>query len=87
MLVRALPPESVTARALHGDRADWGVTEHLLATAIDVLNAANWQRSGDKKLARPKPLPRPTDKRNRLTPDEIRDRLLDQRRRLHHRRR
>jgi hypothetical protein len=37
------------------------VTEHLLATAIDVLAAANWQRGGGKS-PRPKPLQRPDPK-------------------------
>lgn len=44
--------------SLHGDAARWGVTEHLLATTIDVLAGANWQRSGGKG-PKPKPIPRP----------------------------
>lgn len=69
-------------RSVHGDAVAWGATEHLLATAIDVLAAANWQRGGDKKAPRPKPLPRPgkviAGTRSR---DELRDRLLDLRER------
>lgn len=44
--------------ALHGDAARWGVSEHLLATAVDALLGANWQRSGGKG-AKPKPVRRP----------------------------
>lgn len=57
MLVRQLPAESATYRALGGPEASWTLSEHLLAMAVDVLRAANWQRGG--KGARPKPLPRP----------------------------
>ncbi|MEV1331121.1 hypothetical protein AB0J20_16265 [Micromonospora costi] len=44
--------------ALNGDAARWGVTEHLLATAVDALLGANWQRGGGKGQ-RPKPVKRP----------------------------
>lgn len=44
---------------MHGDDARWGLAEQLLATAVDVLQMANWQRGGDKKARRPKPIPRP----------------------------
>ncbi|WP_425591812.1 DUF5361 domain-containing protein [Actinomyces procaprae] len=40
----------------------WGLTEHLLAAAVDALNIANWQRANAGKKApspRPKPIPRP----------------------------
>lgn len=56
MLLEELPRESRVARLVN-PRAEWGATEHLLATAVDVLQMANWQRQG--KGARPKPLPRP----------------------------
>lgn len=38
--------------------AGWGITEHLLAASVDVLQGANWQRGGGKGT-KPKPLPRP----------------------------
>lgn len=44
--------------ALHGDAARWGITEHLIATAVDVLAGANWQRGGGKG-PRPQPISRP----------------------------
>lgn len=56
--VRQFPPDSATARAMDGDAAGWGASEHLLATVIDQLAAANWQRSG-KKSGKPKPMKRP----------------------------
>ena len=43
----------------HPEESLWGVTEHLLAAAVDALNAANWQRGG--KGQRPKPIRRPGD--------------------------
>ena len=59
VLLAHLPDESATRRQLIGhDFAAWGVTEHLLAAAVDVLQASNWQRGGGKGQ-RPKPLPRP----------------------------
>jgi hypothetical protein len=52
--------------------AGWTITDYLLAAAVDVLQAANWQRQGDDKAKRPLPVPRPgepaeeDDKRRRL---------------------
>lgn len=53
-----LPPTSALAKSMHGDKVEWGATEHLLASAVDALNAANWQRGGGKGK-RPKPVTRP----------------------------
>jgi hypothetical protein len=50
-------PETATCEAVHGRR--WTTTEQLLAGAVDVLQAANWQRAGKKTAAKPKPVPRP----------------------------
>lgn len=61
VLIGHLPREAATVRALVGESADWGVTEHLLAAAVDALHAANWQRSGRKGARRPKPVRRPGD--------------------------
>lgn len=46
----------------HGDAVRWSDTEHLLASILDVLAGANWQRGGGKG-ARPKPVKRPGDRR------------------------
>jgi hypothetical protein len=68
-------------RARHGE-AEWGHTEHLLASALDLLAEANWQRAGDKKQPHPKPFPRPGDRtRTQLSAADLRERLLEQRRR------
>lgn len=80
MLVRHLPPESDTARAELGPVVDWSTTDHLLANVLDVLVEANWQRAGDKKVPHPKPVERPGEKK-RMSPTEIRQRLLEQRQR------
>jgi hypothetical protein len=53
-----LPSTSALARAVHGETAEWTVTEHLLAAAVDALHAANWQRGGGKQQ-KPKPIDRP----------------------------
>jgi len=63
VLVRQLPPTSRLAREQHGDAVRWGDTEHLLAGIFDLLAGANWQRGGGKGQ-RPKPVKRPTDKKN-----------------------
>lgn len=49
-----------TALALeqNGAAVLWSITDHLLATAVDALHNANWQRGGGKGL-KPKPIPRP----------------------------
>lgn len=46
-------------RAVLGDRAEWDHHAQLLATIIDMLAGANWQRSGGKEQDRPEPYPRP----------------------------
>jgi hypothetical protein len=44
---------------MQGDDQVWGLTEQLLAAAVDALNGANWQRGGGKQRDKPKPIPRP----------------------------
>lgn len=44
---------------MHGDEAvEWGLTEHLLAGAIDLLAWGNYQRAGGQG-GKPKPIKRP----------------------------
>ncbi|MER7917527.1 MULTISPECIES: hypothetical protein [unclassified Streptomyces] len=64
VLVKHLPRNSALNRELHGEGADWSVTDHLLAAAVDHLAAANWMFAcvnsdeGDQPEA-PTPVPRP----------------------------
>ncbi len=54
--------ESRIVRAVGGEQLAWDVDTHLLATIVDLLQGANWQRSGGKGT-RPKPMDRPGQKR------------------------
>ena len=47
---------------LHGEPASWQANEHLLANIVDLLNAANWQRGGNKNAPQPEPIERPGDR-------------------------
>lgn len=58
VLVRYLPADSATRRALDDESAGWGLSEQLLAAIADAVQGGNWQRSGGRGL-RPKPIPRP----------------------------
>ncbi|MFJ9981659.1 hypothetical protein [Streptomyces cyaneofuscatus] len=42
MLLRHLPRDSAVARELHGEAAEWSVSDYLLAAAVDQLAEANW---------------------------------------------
>jgi len=62
--VRQLPPGSRTHLAAGQTDGLWGLSEHLLALAIDELRAGNWQRSNEgvkrgQQSKRPVPIPRP----------------------------
>ena len=59
------PRGSALYRASHPEFADWGVVEHLLASTVDALNAANWQRAGKKTNPKPKPVQRPGLKKDK----------------------
>lgn len=82
VLIEHLPAQSATGRAMHGDDADWTLTDYLLAGSFDALQIANWQRAGDRKAPRPRPFPRPGVKpddrlgdTSKLDQDEVRRRL------------
>lgn len=67
MLIKHLPRDSALNRDLHGEAAEWSVTDHLLAAAVDHLAAANWMfacvntgEDGDQPEP-PVPVPRPGD--------------------------
>ncbi|WP_028807731.1 hypothetical protein [Streptomyces canus] len=67
VLVEHLPADSSYARAVHGEQADWTVTDHLLAAVVDHLAVANWMfatvhRDEDAEPAEyPEAVPRPGD--------------------------
>ncbi|MFJ1746094.1 hypothetical protein ACIOJD_07595 [Streptomyces sp. NPDC088116] len=67
VLVQHLPRDSALARQLHGEAADWSVTDYLLAHAVDQLQEANWMfatvnRDEDSDtLDHPEPVVRPGD--------------------------
>lgn len=52
-------PGSYLAAALG---VPWGTSDYMLANVVDLLNAGNWQRGGDKNKPRPKPVKRPGEK-------------------------
>lgn len=58
-IVRKSPRKSALYTAMHPGESEWGMTEQLLAAAVDALNAANWQRGEGKQRDYPKPIPRP----------------------------
>lgn len=37
----------------------WSITDHLLASVLDTVRLANWQRGAKPGAPRPKPTPRP----------------------------
>lgn len=44
LLLRHLPRDSHFVRAISGEIARWGESEHLLASILDALQLGNWQR-------------------------------------------
>nr|WP_245793367.1 hypothetical protein [Streptomyces pini] len=65
VLIRHLPRDSAVNLADHGEAAQWGAAEHLLAAAVDHLAAANWMTAAlhrdedDEPPEYPEPVPRP----------------------------
>lgn len=53
--IENLGPNSAFSRAVN---EQWGIEHHLLASIIDVLNLANWQRGGTEQN-KPEPIARP----------------------------
>ncbi|WSF21701.1 DUF5361 domain-containing protein [Streptomyces sp. NBC_01353] len=66
-LIKHLPADGAVQRELHGEAAEWSVSDHLLAAAVDHLAVANWMfmcvNTGeeDDQPDPPKPVPRPGD--------------------------
>ncbi|MFF9849797.1 hypothetical protein [Streptomyces litmocidini] len=64
-MVKQLPRDSAVQRDLHGEAAEWSVTDHLLAAVVDHLAVSNWMfqcvnsgEDGDQPDP-PTPVPRP----------------------------
>lgn len=81
VLVRHLPRDSAVHRELYGEAADWAVTDHLLAAAVDHLAAANWMfarvNSDEDADATEPPAPLPRPDGTRRDPEADRDRARD----------
>ena len=69
--IQHAPQGSAVFRAVAGDSAPWGLSEQLLASVLDVLNMANWQRGGNKNAPRPKPVKRPGGKNQKFGKDAV----------------
>jgi hypothetical protein len=54
-----LPRSSAYARLSAPETVEWGLTEQLLAAAVDALAISNWIASGANRRDRPRPIPRP----------------------------
>jgi hypothetical protein len=65
VLIQHLPRDAALVRAVHGEDAEWGLTEHLLAAAVDQLATGNWLfatvHTPEQASVpdRPAPVPRP----------------------------
>ena len=64
ILIRALPADSATRRAISSGAPAWGVTDYLLAELIDATNASTWVSANknvetNKRQKFPEPFPRP----------------------------
>ncbi|MFB7865143.1 MULTISPECIES: hypothetical protein [unclassified Streptomyces] len=65
VLITNLPRDSAVQRELHGESAEWSLTDHLLAAVVDNLAVANWMfqcvniGEDDDQPEQPKPVPRP----------------------------
>lgn len=78
MLVKHLPHDSALNRDLHGEAAEWSVTDHLLAAAVDHLAAANWMFASvnsdeGEQPDPPAPVPRPGSPDENEDEGEVRD--------------
>ncbi|MFF0556147.1 hypothetical protein ACH4ZU_03220 [Streptomyces sp. NPDC020472] len=64
-MIKHLPADSAAQRQIHGEAAEWSLTDHLLAAAVDHLAVANWMfqcvntGEDDETPDPPKPVPRP----------------------------
>jgi hypothetical protein len=50
------PPGNAIAREIAPDASGWTITDYLLSAVVNTLAIANWQRAGDERAPRPKPI-------------------------------
>lgn len=69
-----LPRDSATMLAVlpREEIELWDLQAHLLASAVDLLAGANWQRSG-RKTGKPKPIKRPKPRKHSTGGRELDD--------------
>ncbi|APE23342.1 MULTISPECIES: hypothetical protein [Streptomyces] len=66
VMVKHLPRDSAVQREIHGEAAEWSITDHLLAATVDHLAVANWMFAcvnngeDDETPEAPSPVPRPS---------------------------
>ncbi|MFB9438686.1 hypothetical protein [Streptomyces showdoensis] len=64
-MIKHLPQDGAVQRDLHGESAEWSITDHLMAAAVDHLAVANWMFQAvntgedDETPDPPQPIPRP----------------------------
>lgn len=71
IIVKQQPGNSALARAINGDDYLWDIHAQLAALIVDHLAVGNWQRSGDKRAKRPKPVERPGHRPERFGREPI----------------
>lgn len=65
VLIEHLPRDSSFAKSLHGEEAEWHLSDHLLAAVVDHLAVSNWMfatvnRDEDGgEIPYPQAIPRP----------------------------
>lgn len=76
-ILRGLPRDSAFAMSVLGEAGTWSQTDHLLAAVVDQLAVVSWQLQGDRRAARPQPLPRPGERRPKLGPERLRAKFIE----------
>ncbi|MGW8768240.1 hypothetical protein ACWGN5_37835 [Streptomyces sp. NPDC055815] len=68
VLIKHLPADAAVQREMHGEAAEWSLSDHLLAAAVDHLAVSNWMfqcvntGEDDETPDPPQPVPRPVVK-------------------------
>jgi hypothetical protein len=64
---------SALYKVVHGEKAAWSITDHLLAMLVDLMQILVWfkTKDGSKGRNRPKPLPRPGEGPQQLSSGDV----------------